>query len=131
MPVVWSAPVRFVEADQQGVVFNAHYLTWADEACTAWFAAVGTSYDALLAQGLDTRVRASTLEWSSPARYGDVVELDVTCERVGATSWVVLTAVRVGERTCCTVRTTYVLVDAASQPVRVPEGLRTAWTGTS
>ena len=34
MPEVWSAPVRFVECDQQGVVFNAHYLTWADEAAT-------------------------------------------------------------------------------------------------
>jgi len=28
----WSSPVRYVECDQQGIVFNAHYLTWADEA---------------------------------------------------------------------------------------------------
>jgi acyl-CoA thioester hydrolase len=126
---VWSAPVRFVEADQQGVVFNAHYLTWADEACTAWFAALGTTYDDLLAAGLDMRVRASTLEWSAPARYGDVVELDVTCVRIGGTSWVLGTDVRVGDRVCCTVRTTYVMVDPAGSPVRVPDRLRTAWTG--
>jgi acyl-CoA thioester hydrolase len=28
----WSAPVRYAECDQQGVVFNANYLAYADEA---------------------------------------------------------------------------------------------------
>jgi len=126
---LWSSPVRYAECDQQGIVFNAHYLTWADEACTAWFAAVGVTYPALLARGLDMRVRASTLVWSSPGRYGDLVELDVGCERVGATSWVLATQVRVGERECCTVRTTYVLVGRDDRPVRIPDDLRAAWTG--
>src|SRR5262249_38045593 len=30
--VTWSAVVRYAEVDQQGVVFNAHYLTYCDEA---------------------------------------------------------------------------------------------------
>jgi len=124
----WSAPVRYAEADQQGIVFNAHYLTWADEACTAWFAALDLPYAALLARGLDMRVKASTLEWSSPAVYGDVVDGDVSCERVGGTSWVVLIRVLVGERLCCAVRTTYVLVDEAGRPTRVPDDLRELWT---
>ena len=123
----WSSPVRYAEADQQGIVFNAHYLTWADEACTAWFAGVGLPYAALLARGLDTRVVASSLEWSSSARYGDVVELDVGCERIGGTSFVLASAVRVGDQTCCTVRTTYVLVDEDARPVRVPDDLRARW----
>jgi acyl-CoA thioester hydrolase len=67
MPV-WSAPVRYAECDQQGVVFNGHYLTWCDEAATAWMAAVGTPYDALHTRNLDTRVVATALEWSSSAR---------------------------------------------------------------
>ena len=46
----WSAQVRYAEVDQQGLVFNAHYLTWADEACTAGFEEVGSPYDALLAR---------------------------------------------------------------------------------
>ena len=125
---VWSAPVRYAEVDQQGIVFHAHHLTWADEACTAWFAAVGTPYERLLADGLDMHARASTLEWSAPVRAGEQVEVDVACERVGGTSWTVLSTVRVGERVCCTVRTTYVLVDRSGRPTRVPDGLRAAWT---
>lgn len=123
----WSAAVRYAECDQQGIVFNAHYLTWADEACTAWFAAVGVPYDTLLARGLDTRVRASTLEWASSARYGDLVDLDVGCTRIGGSSFVLAVDVRVGERTCCLVQTTYVLVDEAGVPARVPDDLRARW----
>ena len=36
--------------------------------------------------------------------------------------------VRVAERVCCTVRTTYVLVDDDHRPVRVPDDLRSAWS---
>ena len=52
VPQVWSAPVRFVECDQQGVVFNAHYLIWADEAVNAWWAARGLPWQALVDRGV-------------------------------------------------------------------------------
>ena len=120
--------MRYAECDQQGIVFNAHYLTYADEAATAWFAAAGTVYDGLLARGLDTRVKASLLEWDASARWGDVVEVDAACERIGGSSFVLALAVRVGERACCTVRTTYVLVDGAGRPTPVPDDLRARWT---
>jgi acyl-CoA thioester hydrolase len=125
---VWSAPVRYAECDQQGIVFNAHYLTWADEAVLPWLASVGTPYPALLARGLDTRVVSSTLDWTAPARYGDLVEVDAALDRLGRTSFTVAFDVRVGERACCRVRTTYVLVGTDGRPVPVPEDLRTAWT---
>jgi acyl-CoA thioester hydrolase len=125
--VTWSAPVRYVECDQQGIVFNAHYLVWCDEAVPRWFGATGAGYDALLARGLDTRVVSSTLDWTASARYGDVVEVDVRAERVGRTSFVVGFDVRAGDRHCCRVRTTYVLVDADGRPTPVPDDLRSAW----
>jgi len=130
VPPAWIAPVRYVECDQQGIVFHAHYLTWCDEAVTGWFAATGADYAALLARGLDTLVVSSTLDWTSSARYGDVVEIDVGTERVGRTSFVVAFAVRVGDRTCCTVRTTYVLVDGEGRPTPVPADLREVWSRT-
>jgi len=109
-------------------VFNAHYLMYADEAATAWFASTGSAYADLLERGLDTMVKASALEWSSSARWGEVVDVDARCERVGRTSFVLALVVRVGGRTCCTVRTTYVLVDDRGRPTPVPDDLRAAWT---
>jgi acyl-CoA thioester hydrolase len=107
VPVTWSSPVRFVECDQQGVVFNAHYLVWADEASNLWWASLGLPWDEIAAQA-DPVVKASSLEWSSSARWGDTVEVDAEAERLGRTSVTVRFTVRVGERVCCVVRNTYV-----------------------
>ncbi|SDC42526.1 acyl-CoA thioester hydrolase [Geodermatophilus telluris] len=117
MPVTWSSPVRFVECDQQGVVFNAHYLVWADEASMVWWAAVGLPWDELVPRA-DPVVKASSLEWSSAARWGDTVTVDAEPERLGRSSLTVRFTVRVGERVCCAVRTTY---------VAVADGVATPW----
>ena len=127
MTAAWSAPVRYAECDQQGVVFNAHYLAYADEAVTHVLARLGVPYEALLARGFDTSVVATELQWSSPARWGDTVEVDGVVERVGRTSFVVAMTICVGERLCCRVRTTYVLVDAGRTPVPIPDDVRELW----
>jgi acyl-CoA thioester hydrolase len=127
----WTAPVRYAECDQQGIVFNSHYLLWCDEAVTGWFAATGATYAHLAARGLDTKVVSSTLDWTASARYGDVVEVRTSTDRIGRTSFVLAFDVLVGERTCCAVRTTYVLVDADGRPTPVPDDLRRAWGATT
>jgi acyl-CoA thioester hydrolase len=114
---VWSAPVRFVECDQQGVVFNAHYLVWADEAVNAWWEQRGVPWSGLLARGVEYYVVASSLEWTSSARWGDTVDVDAELEKLGRSSLQLRFRVRVGERECCVVRTTYVCTaDGASTP---------------
>lgn len=123
----WSAPVRYAECDQQGVVFNAHYLAYADEAMEAVLEQAGTSYRDLLARGLDTAVVASELQWSSSARWGDVLEVDGQVERVGRTSFIVAFTIAVGERVCCRVRTTYVVTDLEQVPTPVPDDVRDRW----
>lgn len=127
MTVVWSSPVRYGECDQQGVVFNAHYLAWADEAMTALMGHLGTPYATLLARDLDTAVVASELRWTSPARWGDTIEVDASVLKIGNTSFTAELVIRAGERDCCTVLTTYVLHDAARNPVRVPDDVRERW----
>ncbi|ADB73338.1 acyl-CoA thioesterase [Geodermatophilus obscurus] len=128
MAARWSSPVRYVECDQQGVVFNAHYLTWADEASNAWWAAHGLPWDELVARGVDPVVKASSLEWSSSARFGDTVTVDAETGKVGRTSVTVRFTVRVGERLCCVVSTTYVcLTEAGKAPW--PDDVRARITG--
>jgi acyl-CoA thioester hydrolase len=127
VPEVWSAPVRFVECDQQGVVFNAHYLTWTDEAVNAWWEAAGLPWGALEAWGLEYFVKASALDWVSSARYGDTVAVDVAPAQLGRTSLTLVFTVRVGDRVCCTVRTTYVAT-ADGRPAPWPDEVRARLT---
>ena len=127
MTARWSSPVRYVECDQQGVVFNAHYLTWADETSNHWWAAHGLPWEDLVARGIDPLVKASSLEWTSSARWGDTVTVDAETEQVGRTSATVRYTVRVGERVCCVVRNTYVCVsDGVATPW--PDDVRAALT---
>jgi acyl-CoA thioester hydrolase len=123
VPPLWSSPVRFVECDQQGVVFNAHYLVWADEAVNSWWAARGVSWDELNGRGIEYLVVASSLEWRSSARWGDTVEVDAELDKLGNTSLTVRFAIRVGDRVCCEVRTTYVCTSAGA-PTPWPQEVR-------
>lgn len=117
MSAQWSSPVRYVECDQQGVVFNSHYLTWADEASNAWWESQGLHWNQLVERGIDPVVKASSLEWSSSARWGDTVVVDAETEKVGRSSVTVRFTVRVGQRVCCVVRNTYVsIADGRSAP---------------
>jgi acyl-CoA thioester hydrolase len=124
----WSAPVRYAECDQQGIVFNGHYLTYADEAVVPVLRGLGVPYEDLLARGLDISVVAAELQWSAPARWGEVVDVDGVVERVGRTSFTVAFTISVGERLCCRVRTTYVMVDREFTPMTVPDDVREKWT---
>jgi acyl-CoA thioester hydrolase len=113
-----------VECDQQGVVFNAHYLTWADEASNSWWAAHGLPWDDVAAR-VDPVVKASTLDWTSSARWGDTVTIDAETEKLGRTSVTVRYTIRVGDRVCCVVRNTYVATDSG-QATPWPDDIRAA-----
>jgi acyl-CoA thioester hydrolase len=128
VPEVWSSPVRFVECDQQGVVFNAHYLTWADEASNHWWAAHGLTWDDVAAR-VDPVVKASTLDWTSSARWGDTVTVDADTEALGRTSVTVRFTIRVGERVCCVVRNTYVATDGG-RATPWPDDIRALLSGS-
>jgi acyl-CoA thioester hydrolase len=112
----WTAPVRYAEVDGQGVVFNSHYLLYCDEAMTAF-----CQRRELLAVAERVKLVSSTLNWTSAARWGDVLEVDVTCPRVGRTSFLLAFDIRVGERKCCHVETTYVLTDGSGRATPLPD----------
>lgn len=125
-PPVWRARVRYVECDQQGVVFNAHYLTWADETSMAWFADVVGLDAAGRAAVLEAlMLKRSTLEWSAAARAGEIVEVHVDALSLGRSSLVLRFTITAEGRRCCVVETTYVWTqDGRSAPW--PEHLRVA-----
>lgn len=120
----WSAAVRYAEADQQGVVFNAHYLTWCDEAMTAFFAERAVDYAALERSGHFTKVVRSELTWTSAAVWGQRVSVWVRPERIGRSSFVFRFEISADDRPCCVVRTTYVFTDPSGAPISVPAEIR-------
>lgn len=85
----FSLPVvpRYAEVDQQGVVFNGHYLTWFDEACTGFLDHLGVTYPDLLATGHDMQVVHSEIDYLASVRWRDSVRIAVQCQRMGSSSF--------------------------------------------
>jgi len=80
--------VRYGECDPQGIVFNANYVAYVDVALTElWREAFG-SYEAMTEQGIDMVVAALELEFRSPARFDDLVGVEITIAKLGTTSMV-------------------------------------------
>jgi acyl-CoA thioester hydrolase len=119
----WSAPVRYAEVDQQGVVFNAHYLLYCDEAMGAFCAERG-----ILPFAERVRLATSTLTWHGPASWGESLAVDARCIRVGTTSATIAFDITTDGRPCCAVETVYVYADEDGRPRPIADDVRAALT---
>jgi acyl-CoA thioester hydrolase len=118
--------VRYMEVDQQGVVFNAWYLAWFDDAMTGWLAYAGLAYADLLDDGHDVQLVHTEVDWAGAVGFGDDVAVQVVPAEVGCTSFTLrFTVLKAGEPVV-TARTVYVCVAVDGGGKReVPARLRT------
>ena len=79
--------VRWAEIDAQHIVFNAHYLMYFDTAIAGYWRGMALPYqETMRALEGDLYVRKATVEYLGSARYDDVVDVGVRCERIGNSS---------------------------------------------
>lgn len=85
-PFTHHLRVRYAECDAQGVVFNAHYLAYFDTSLTElWRAAFG-GYQTMIERGLDVMVLDAQLRFRAPARFDELLALQIAVTRLGNTS---------------------------------------------
>jgi acyl-CoA thioester hydrolase len=127
--VVFEFPlrVRYMEVDAQGVVYNGWYLTYFDEAMSAFLDARGSGYPELITAGLDTQLVHAEVDWRAGLRWQDEFTVAVSTARVGRTSFALdFEARRAGEVTCAA-RIVYVVVASDGAGKRpVPSALAAA-----
>lgn len=79
--------VRYAEIDGQGIVFNAHYLTYFDTAITEYLRHLGYDYEAEVKRtGDDFHLVKTTLEYRAPIRFDEEIEVGVRVPRIGRSS---------------------------------------------
>lgn len=118
---------RYAEVDMQGVVFNAHWLTYFDEAITRFFESLGFPPQETFFEGgpFDVMVVKATLEWQGPAGFDVPVEIAVAPDRLGTKSFGVRCRATVGGRPACEGVITYVCVrPGTKESVAIPDVLR-------
>ena len=125
MAFVHRVRPRYAEVDAQGVVFNAHWLTYFDEACTRWFEAMGFAPAEAFFRDFDVMLVKAVLEWQGPAGFDDAVDIAVECPRIGTKSFDVRYTATVDGRGACEGIITYVSVQPGThESTPIPEGLR-------
>ncbi|OEC47538.1 MFS transporter [Pseudomonas sp. 1D4] len=118
--------VRWAEVDPQGIVFNGHYLTYADVAITEYFRALGVRYPQdLIADGGDFFAVRTLLEYLSPARFDDDLTLGIRTRRLGGSSLTFALGIWRGEEALTSGEIVYVHADATTRASRsLPDWLR-------
>ena len=79
--------IRYSEIDGQGIVFNAHYLTFFDTAMTEYFRHLGYDYTSEVQKtGMDFHTVKTLVEYASPIRMDEEIDVHVRAARLGRTS---------------------------------------------
>ncbi|MFI7680405.1 acyl-CoA thioesterase [Actinophytocola sp. NPDC049390] len=124
--------VRYNECDQQGVVFNGHYLFYYDTAITElWRDRVGP-YQETVSRGFDIVVAEATLRYRSAARFDELVDIAMPVAHLGTTSMIVRPEFRVGDRLVADGEIRHVFVDPSTLVKKpMPDDLRAALSGSA
>lgn len=125
-PVVYERKVRFSDSDAQGIVFNANYLTYFDDAITDYLDAMDLGWEGLRTRELEMVLGHAEIDFRSPGRVGDVLRTGASVTSVGTTSIVfdLVTWERATERVVTRGREVQVIVDRHSFEKRpVPDWL--------
>ncbi|ANY06229.1 acyl-CoA thioesterase [Pseudonocardia sp. HH130630-07] len=124
--------VRYHEVDAQGVVFNAWYLAWFDEAMTEFLEARGLTYRTMLDAGYDVQLVHTEIDWRAGVGWGEDVAVAVSTARLGRTSFALDFQVRSTDAAgnpsvTCDCRTVYVVIAVdGSGKQEVPQLIRDA-----
>ena len=89
--------VRYADTDAQGHVYFANYLTYVDEAHSAWLRSRDIDGTLLKRLGADFVYADAHVRYRGRARFGDVVEIELVFSEVKTTSVVVMFSMRVDE----------------------------------
>ena len=118
--------VRYHECDPQGVVFNAHYLAYADIAITELYREAFGGWQAPMERhGIDMVVAAASVNYRAPLRFDEEFELVATLIRVGETSTTTRVAMERDGEVAAEVEVRHVVVDPASRrKAPIPDAVR-------
>lgn len=117
--------VRWAEVDAQKIVFNAHYLMYADVAVTEYWKQAAMPYAQSWASlGGELFVKKASVTYHASAQMGDVLDVGIRCVHQGNTSLRFEAGIFRGQQLLNTVELVYVFADAAQMPQPVPQALR-------
>jgi acyl-CoA thioester hydrolase len=126
-PFEHTLRVRYGECDPQGIVFNANYLAWMDQAMVELWRATLGSWNVMLERGGEMVVGEVNVRFRAPARADDLLTVRTAIAGFGNTSLQVAVEILRDDELLVEGRLRQVYLDAATwKPTPVPGWLREA-----
>ncbi len=118
--------VYYEDTDAGGVVYYANYLKFFERARTDFLRALNISQNELLqSEKLIFVVRRCEIDYVSPAKLDDLVEVSVFVEKIGGASIDIKQEIRIGEKVLSRLSVEIVSVDAESfRPKKISQELK-------
>ena len=86
-PFLYSIRVRYSEVDPQGIVFNAHYLTYFDCVITEYYRKIGYNYmQHVKKYKKDFHVIKTLIEYKKPIIYDEIIDCTLKTSKMGFSS---------------------------------------------
>jgi acyl-CoA thioester hydrolase len=121
----WPTRVYWEDTDAGGVVYHAQYLAFLERARTEWLRARGKGQELLRAEhDLVFAVRAMRIDFRSPARLDDALQVSVALRECRRASLVIAQAVRRGDALLLDAEVRVAALSAATfRPRPIPQPL--------
>ncbi|MCO6179898.1 tol-pal system-associated acyl-CoA thioesterase [Ciceribacter sp. RN22] len=118
--------VYYEDTDFSGLIYHARYLHFLERGRTDYLRCLGVEQSALLGiddEGLVFVVHRMEIDFKSPARMDDVLEILTTTVKAGGAKMVLEQEIRRGEQLLIAAKVTIAVVNRLGRPRRLPEGL--------
>jgi acyl-CoA thioester hydrolase len=113
--------IYYEDTDCGGVVYYANYLRYMEHARTEYLAGRGYSVKQLMDEGTIFMVLRVEVDYRSPARYGDIIEIETWVRDVTRATMIFEHTMRekTSRRVIVECRAKVVYVDAGGKPKRL------------
>jgi len=118
--------IYYHDTDAGGVVYYANYLKHLEEARFEFCLSRGVSMVESAKEGAIFPVVHFEIDYKAPARYGDVVRIFTSVEKIGFSSIHFLQEMKRGELTLIKAKTVWACVNEALKPRPMPDKIRQA-----
>lgn len=126
-PVFYDRKIRFSDSDAQGIVHNAAYLVYWDDAFTDYMEAIGCPWKRMTDAGDDVVLARTEIDHRASAAIGDTARTLVKVTRIGSSSITFhyrTVNVATGETLVEGVQIQVIVDHETFQPKRVPDYIR-------
>ncbi|MGJ8544504.1 MAG: YbgC/FadM family acyl-CoA thioesterase [Sulfitobacter sp.] len=121
---IFPLKVYYEDTDMAGIVYYANYLRYIERARSEIAEQLGLDQRAMRAAGIVFAVSRVEADYLSPARFGDVLQVETVHYAQGKLRWVFEQSVTREGRALFRAKVTVISMNTEGRPQRLPAKLR-------